>query len=1036
MSKDDPKELNRPPDKSGVTVTSASFLESFAEANILPESEVTQFSTNLPKSIRDAGAVEIAKEAIRQGRLTKFQAQVLLNGRGKALTLGAYLVLDQIGQGGMGQVYRARHRRMQRVVALKVISTTKVQSEAAIKRFHKETEAAAKLIHPNIVTAYDAGEDRGVNYLVMEFVDGKDLKSTLRAYGPLPVANAVDYILQAAEGLRYAHQQNVIHRDIKPANLLVNKEGVVKILDMGLARIEEQEPPDADSIDGLTGDGDILGTLDYMSPEQGVDTRKADARSDIYSLGCTLYTLLTAKPIHPGSSMVEKIVAHRENPIPSVRNIRDDVPDELDRVIQKMVAKNPDDRYASAGEVIAALQKIAAMGLKSAEILNDDISIESANAETVAIQMLNNDTSSINSKREIIATLSKSNSRSTVKAGSRKSRQQRIERLMMLGAVAMLLGSGAVYYLFFANPLARLEISINEPNAELLLRDQARKSVIEGRRMSNKETIRVKPGKYFLEINKEGFVKYSHLQQLRAGANDPLSVELKPTGAKTSLVLPGIFRLEFSPRDSLVEIFASDGKVIPLKAGVASPLELNLVPGEYRYQISKQGFESENGQFVVASKELTRESINLKQVKSTEPSKPNSSDTRASKAESLNGKKPEIPSDNSVTSLDKPEPSKPLKPAGNPNAPMDSEPLNASEANPGTPDKEKTEEKKLMANDGSKASPMPADKPADENKPDESNWYGWPLAKNFPGPAIVPFNIKTAGEHQRRWARYLDVDPLFINSAGIEFALIPPGEFEMGATPEEIIQYAKASEGLANPNALQNAGPRRTVVISQPFYISRTEITREQVVLVTGVQPPKSQIELTLPASFTFLQAVDFCVAMATRESLPPMYLRSNNDVADREGPSYRLPTEAEWEFAARAGSSGRFWCPDNVLLGCEWLLANSQGTSHPVARLEANPFGLFDMLGNLQEYTQDGFDPTRFEGKEAGPEVNPRIQNPRDKRAYRGNSYSTNPLQSHIASRAGVSLDNSNGNTLGLRLVLEVDAFRKNKNPRKRTKN
>lgn len=1035
MSKDDPKELNRLPDKPAATVTSASFLESFAEANILPQSEVTQFSTSLPKSIRDAGAVEIAKEAIRQGRLTKFQAQVLLNGRGKALTLGAYLVLDQIGQGGMGQVYRARHRRMQRVVALKVISTTKVQSEAAIRRFHKETEAAAKLIHPNIVTAYDAGEDRGVNYLVMELVDGKDLKSTLRAYGPLPVANAVDYILQAAEGLKYAHQQNVIHRDIKPANLLVNKEGVVKILDMGLARIEEQDLPDADSIDGLTGDGDILGTLDYMSPEQGVDTRKADARSDIYSLGCTLYTLLTGKPIHPGSSMVEKILAHRENPIPSVRDIRDDVPEELDQIIHKMVAKKPDDRYASAGELIAALQKVAAMGLKSANILNDDISVESANAETVAIQMLSNDTSSINSKREVVAALSKSNSRSTVKAGSRKSRQQRNEMLMMFGAVALLLGFGAIYYLFFANPSARLEITINEPGAELLIRDQARKTVIEGRRMAEKETIRVKPGKYFLEINKEGFVKYSHLQQLRAGVNDPLSVELKPAGAKTSLSLPGIFRLEFSPRDSLVEIFASDGKAIPLKAGLASPLELNLVPGEYRYEISKEGFEPEKGQFVIASKEQTRESINLKQAKSEEPSQPKSSDTQASNAEKLNGKKPDMPSGNSVASSKKPEPSTPLKPAGNPEGATSPQPLNASESKPGSPDNKKAAEE-MMASEASTAKQIPKDKPPEENKPDENNWYGWPLAKNFPGPATVPFNLKAAGEHQRRWARYLDVEPLFVNSAGIEFALIPPGEFEMGATPEEILQYAKASEGLANPDALRNAGPRRSVVISQPFYMSRTEITREQMVLVTGVQPPKSQIELTLPASFTFLQAVDFCVAMATRDNLPPMYLRSNNDVADREGPGYRLPTEAEWEFAARAGSSGRFWCPDNLLLGCEWLLANSQGSSHPVARLEANPFGLFDMLGNLQEYTQDGFDPTRFEGKEPGPEVNPRIQNPRDKRAYRGNSYSTNPMQAHIASRAGVSLDNSIGNTLGLRLVLEVDAVRKNKNPRKRLKN
>lgn len=267
--------------------------------------------------------------------------------------LGDYRIVSRLGFGGMGTVYRAVHERMGREVAIKLLRPEIQNNPMLRQRFDREVRAAAKLSHPNIVAALDAREHDGLHFLVTELVEGRDLDQTVRLSGALPIADAVECVLQAARGLAYAHSQGVIHRDIKPANLLRSKDGTLKILDMGLARLSNT---DSSTDVNLTGTGVMMGTAAYMPPEQARDTRKADARSDLYSLGCTLFYLLTGRTAFTGTTQMDMILSHVNQPIPSLRQINAQIPLTVDRIFQRLVAKNPDDRFQSAEELIPALQ--------------------------------------------------------------------------------------------------------------------------------------------------------------------------------------------------------------------------------------------------------------------------------------------------------------------------------------------------------------------------------------------------------------------------------------------------------------------------------------------------------------------------------------------------------------------------------------------------------------------------------------------------------------------------------------------------------
>lgn len=330
------------------------FVKSVSDSGILSGKEMDAVRSTMASPALEVQ--DFARELVNQGKLTIFQARNIVAGGANRLVLGSYVILDKLGAGGMGTVYKAQHRRMKRVVALKVLPTAKMTKSSMVERFQREVEAAAKLDHPNIVTAHDADDNRGLHYLVMEYVDGFDLAYLVERCGRLP-SDSVDWIIQAAKGLEYAHNQGVVHRDIKPANLLLDTNGTVKILDMGLARFDEQADGSEDEASGLTQMGEIMGTLDFMSPEQAEDTRRADARADIYSLGCTLYYLLTAQYLYSEDSVLKKLLAHRTKPIPSLRSTCPDVSEPLDLFFQKMVAKSPDERPQTMGAVIEELQE-------------------------------------------------------------------------------------------------------------------------------------------------------------------------------------------------------------------------------------------------------------------------------------------------------------------------------------------------------------------------------------------------------------------------------------------------------------------------------------------------------------------------------------------------------------------------------------------------------------------------------------------------------------------------------------------------------
>jgi serine/threonine protein kinase len=325
------------------------FIECIRRSGLVEEERLTRFSQD--HATQSEESQDLAKAAVETGILTAWQKDRLLEKKWKGFFLGKYKILYPLGAGAMGSVFLAEHRVMRHRVALKVLAKRLVSKPNNVARFEREARAAAVVNHINVVRAFDIDREGDTHYLVMEFVQGENLQKIVQTSGPLDPLLAAEYMAQVGRGLNEAHKNGMIHRDIKPSNVLLDPTGVVKILDLGLARIQDDDAPSLT----IVNESKMIGTVDYLAPEQALNSHTIDGRADIYSLGCTLYYLLTGVPPFPSGSLTERILKHQSRRPMDIRKRRPGVPDDLVNICSRMMEKQPGRRFQTAGDAADAL---------------------------------------------------------------------------------------------------------------------------------------------------------------------------------------------------------------------------------------------------------------------------------------------------------------------------------------------------------------------------------------------------------------------------------------------------------------------------------------------------------------------------------------------------------------------------------------------------------------------------------------------------------------------------------------------------------
>lgn len=342
-----------------IKLTATSFLAGVKQSGLIDADRVDPVLAELIRAgVNENDSCALAAAMVDRKILTEWQSEKLLQGRHKGFILGRYRLLSLLGAGEMSAVYLAEHIMMERRCAIKVLPANKVQDTSYLGRFHREARAVAAMNHMNIVRAYDVDKQTesgtDIHFLVMEYVEGRNVEQVVKDQGPLDYIAAVDTIRQAADGLGHAHHLGMVHRDVKPGNLLIDNTGIVKLLDLGLARFFKSD--DEESLT-IKHDEKVLGTADYLAPEQAVDSHQVDARADIYSLGCTMYFALTGHPPFTDGTLVQRLLAHQTKTPPSVSYERPDIEPSLLEILDKMMAKKTADRYQTAADVSEALSR-------------------------------------------------------------------------------------------------------------------------------------------------------------------------------------------------------------------------------------------------------------------------------------------------------------------------------------------------------------------------------------------------------------------------------------------------------------------------------------------------------------------------------------------------------------------------------------------------------------------------------------------------------------------------------------------------------
>jgi serine/threonine protein kinase/Leucine-rich repeat (LRR) protein len=504
------------------------FLQGLSQSGLLPAAELTSVrrrSHDDPAVSTVAGLIDWL---VQQHKLTRYQAELLARGQKGGLVLGNYIILDKLGQGGMGTVFKARHRRMNRLVALKVLPQALSNLPEAIARFQREVEAAARLQHPHIAAAYDADEAGGIHFLVMEYVDGPNLANYVKQRGPLPISLAVRLMAQAARGLATAHAQGVVHRDIKPGNIMVSRQGVLKILDMGLAQMRGADNPDLTS--DVTQTGRVMGTIDYMAPEQARDAKNVDLRADIYSLGCTLYYLATGRAPAPAGSAAEKLLWHQTQNLPSLSSETPQATPRLDALLAALLAKKPENRPASMHAVAEELEQcLRDLPPADSKLLFDGLDLAADQRSMAPSGSRYGQQTMAGSFGDTVLSDPARRSPLFKPEPTTRSPTALYAGLAGAAALALLVAAGAWWrFSQSAVPVAAdglLLVTVDKGPAEVLVDGQSRGTAGSA---DNPLELKVKPGVLQVLVQREGFAPFAERVEVSGGERAQVAATLNP----------------------------------------------------------------------------------------------------------------------------------------------------------------------------------------------------------------------------------------------------------------------------------------------------------------------------------------------------------------------------------------------------------------------------------------------------------------------------------------------------------------------------
>jgi serine/threonine protein kinase len=467
----------------------------------------------------------------------------------------------------MGAVYKALHTRLEKLVAIKVLPQERMQDRDAQSRFQREIKALGRLNHPNLVQAHDAWEVQGTTILVMEYVDGLDASALAKKLGPLPIADACEIVRQAALGLQYAHQHDLVHRDIKPSNLMLNRDGQIKVLDLGLARIRQGQANQQD----MTSAGQMMGTADYIAPEQVRDSHSVDIRADIYSLGCTLYQLLAGRTLFSGekyASAFDKMMAHVKESPPSVLESRPDVPRPLVAVIERMLAKRPDERFAVPREVAAALTPFTSgcnlAALVSATDSTPSTTVPVDTSMAVTDEYLSRPSTGTHASQAALIGANKppalpsfnpspsgagvavsssplvaespNVARNRLPSSAAKRTERRPAVLIALGLLGILVLAGVIFKLRTRE--GTLVVEVNQPDAEVQVLDDQGEIVVDLKSGEKPVAIGVDPGKHRIRVQKDGFELFTDEFTMKVGGREAIRATLQPLAPAKVLTPP------------------------------------------------------------------------------------------------------------------------------------------------------------------------------------------------------------------------------------------------------------------------------------------------------------------------------------------------------------------------------------------------------------------------------------------------------------------------------------------------------------------